>query len=151
MERFTVDQERVEELRTQLEGDYPGKSTPLPGTALKLDDQVMWLDFAPMHVLWGYDLDTFFCGYCPDIFGDAAAIVEGEYVTDRAPLDPQETPMPIYPQQQQQRQGKHDARTQEQRLKDLIKLQPSKEVAKKMREVFKQRGLIKDDDKGHDK
>ena len=146
MDRITIDQDRINELRSDCQNDYPDKSAPLPGTALKLDDQVMWLGFAQLQVLWGYEMSTFFCGYCPDMFGDAVAIVEGEYITDRAPADPQETPMPIYPQQQQQRQKPHDGRSMKERLRDLIKLQTDQGVAKKMREVFKERGLLDDRD-----
>lgn len=152
MQRLSLNQTTVEALRADAQTGYPGRSEPLPGTALKLDDDVWWLDLVGARVLWGYDTDEYFTAYCPDWFGDALVLLQGVYITDRAPADPEETPMPVYPQQQQQRQGKHDARSKEQQLKDLIKLQPDSAVAKKMREVFKQKGLIKDDDpKGHGK
>lgn len=97
MERFQEDSVRITSLRDEVSGFYPGKSDPLPGTALKLDDQVMWFDFAPTHVVWGYDTPDFFIGYCPEIFGDTYLTMPGEYITDRAPVDPSEPPMPIFP------------------------------------------------------
>lgn len=143
MDRLSLDQERVEELRTECGTNYPGKDTPLPGTALKLDDDVIWLGLFPMRVVWGYDLETMFSGFSPEWFGDSIAVVEGQYITDRAPADPAETPMPIYPQQQQQRQAvgadgqpsKHDKKAALQHL--LKQLEPT--AAKRVRELVKEK------------
>ncbi len=137
MDRLSLDQERVEELRTECGTNYPGKDTPLPGTALKLDDDVIWLGLFPMRVVWGYDLDTMFSGFSPEWFGDSIAVVEGQYITDRAPADPNETPMPIYPQQAQQPQGKlkHDKKAA---LKHVLK-QLTPEYAKKVRALVKKK------------
>ncbi len=116
MDRLNLDETRVTELRADMESNYPGYGTPCPGSVLKIDDDVLWLEgIFPMRVLWGHDHPDFFNGYCPEYFGDLTVNVEGHLVTDRAPADPNETPMPIYPetqqrrgqQQQQPQHGKH--------------------------------------------
>jgi hypothetical protein len=139
MDRLNIDQSIVDALRTQVSqvGPYIGKSTPLPGTALKLDDDVMWLDVLPMRVLWGYEMDEYFHAYCPDMDLDGYSYFDGIYVTDRAPVDSQETPMPIYPQQAQQPQGKmkHDPKRALQSL--LKRLAP--DAAKRVRQLVKAR------------
>ena len=114
MERMQgLSDQHVQELRTEQQGYYPDKSEPLPGTPLKLDDDVMWADCIPMRVIWGYDDPTFYQGYTPELT-EGTVTIEGIYITDRAPVDPSETPMPLYPpevttakvQQQQQPQAK---------------------------------------------
>lgn len=138
MDRLTLNQADTEEQRDVLRNspEYGAYSTPLPGTALKQDDDVMWVGALPMRVLWGTDSPDIFAGYSPETFGpDTYVFVEGIYITDRAPADPQETPMPIYPQQAQQPQGKtkHDPKRALQRL--LKQLKP--EYAKKVRALVK--------------
>lgn len=134
MDRLTFDEERVEELRDELRDNYADYEKPLPGTPLKNGDDVMWLDFFPMRVLWGHDHPDYFNGYCPEYFGDAACNVEGHYITDRAPADPEETPMPIYPQQQRQEQHhKHDKKKA---LQHVLK-QLSPDAAKKVRALVR--------------
>ncbi len=124
MERLNIDQARLEELRLTQSTPLPSYSEPLPGTALKLDDDVMWLGFAPMRVAWGIDDPGSFQGYSPDIFGDMLVAVEGQYITDRAPKDPSETPMPIYPQQAQQKQPQKQEYDPKRALRDLLKRLP---------------------------
>lgn len=136
MDRLNYDQTRVEQVRTDVQNvsTYAGKSTPLPGTALKLDDDVMWLDFLPLRVVWGYETSDFFFGYNPEVDIDAATYYDGIYITDRAPADSQETPMPIYPQQAQQPQGNRKKHDPKRALQDLLK-RLSPEAAKHVREL----------------
>lgn len=99
MERQDIDQERVEFWRAdyQTQPAYADYSEPLPGSRLKLDDDVMWLSGFPTRVIWGTDDPAIFLGYCPDIFGDYAVPMQAEYIEDRAPVDPEDLPaMPIY-------------------------------------------------------
>lgn len=122
MDRLNIDQAVVETQRNVVKSFavYADKSTPLPGTALKLDDDVEWLGFLPMRVLWGYETPDYFFAYCPDMDLDGYSYFDGIYITDRAPLDPEETPMPIYPQQTQQKQP-HGAKYDPKRaLHDLL-------------------------------
>lgn len=139
MERLNINQARLEELRLTQSVPLPDYAEPLPGTALKLDDDVMWLEFAPMRVVWGIDDPGRFQGYSPDIFGDLLVSVEGQYINDRAPADPEETPMPIYPQQAQQRQPagqkKHDPKRA---LQDLLK-QLTPEYQQKVRALVREK------------
>ncbi len=126
MDRLILDQNVVEQQRTAVQSYpvYADKSTPLPGTALKLDDDIEWLGIFKARVLWGYETPDYFHAYCPDIDLDGYTYFDGIYVTDRAPVDPEETPMPIYPQQQQQvqRGPKHDPKRALQQL--LKRLEP---------------------------
>lgn len=136
MDRLILDTGDVDRIRTEVQTDYPSYGDPCPGSALKVDDDVMWLDMFPMRVLWGHDDAAYFNGFSPEWFGETNVVVAGEYVTDRAPADPEETPMPIWPQQAQQPQGnkpKHDKKTA---LKHLLgQLDP--EHAKKVRALVK--------------
>ncbi len=140
MERLNYIQADVEEQRDVLRNspEYGAYSTPLPGTALKQNDDVLWVDVIPMRVLWGTDSPDIFAGYSPDMFGpDTYVFVEGQYVTDRAPADPQETPMPIYPQQAQQPQHKkhkHDPKAALKRVLDQL----DHEHQKKLRALVRQ-------------
>ncbi len=145
MDRLDVDQSHVEDLRTEVSSvsTYVGKSTPLPGSVLKLDDDVTWLDLFPMRVLWGYETPDYFFAYCPDM-DESYLYFDASYITDRAPLDPNETPMPIYPEQQAMRglkqapestkkAKKHDKKAALQHL--LKQLNPAQ--AKKVRALVK--------------
>lgn len=142
MDRQNIDQDRVDFWRADYEAQtaYAPYADPLPGSHLKLDDDVFWLADFPVRVVWGTDNPSFFLGYCPDIFGDYAVPLQAEYITDRAPADPQETPMPIYPvqQQQQQRQptaaDKHNGKKKA--LQAALKSLPP-EAAKKAREKIR--------------
>jgi hypothetical protein len=148
MDRLNVSQTRVLELRAECEGLYPGYDKPLPGTALQLDDDVMWLDMFPMRVVWGHDGADAFNGYCPDFFGEGYCNVEGVYITDRAPADPNETPMPVYPQQQQQRQTSGGLKHDRKRALQHVLKQLDPEQAKKVREYVRgQRPELLDEEK----
>lgn len=114
MERFPIDMQRVQELREYAQSNYPDGATILPGSVLKPDDQVLWLEIAPVHILWGAAPDTF-CAYAPDLFGDLLCELpvgyQAEYISDRAPADPTEQPMPVYqdePPPEQMQQGEND-------------------------------------------
>jgi hypothetical protein len=150
MDRLNLDQEQVEIRRAEVQGFYPDYPTPLPGTPLKIDDDVMWLGFVPGRVLWGHDHPDYFNMYSPEMFGETYLNVEGIYITDRAPADPNETPMPIYPetppemmaakttqqQQQQPQRGAPKGHDEKKALQHVLKqLQP--EQAKKLRELVK--------------
>jgi len=146
MQRLTLDEERVQFHYNYCAQVYPGYGDPLPGTALKQFDDIMWLDMFPMRVLWGHpDAPDFINAYGPEYFDDALMNIEGQYITDRAPFDPNETPMPIYPQQAQQAQRgqKHDKKRA---LRHVLK-QLSPERAKKVRQLVRERypELLEDD------
>lgn len=111
MERMTVSQTKAEEMHDYCANLYPGYEQPCPGTALKLYDDVLWLDIFPIRVVHGHDHVDFFNGYSPDLTGEESTCnVDAHYITDRAPADPNETPMPIYPSPQfAQQPGVRDA------------------------------------------
>jgi hypothetical protein len=96
MERLSLDQQRVEELRAEWQGYYPDNAKPCPGSSLKLDDDVAWQGMH-LRVVWGHDDPHFFNAYGPDYFGDAVVNLDGRLITDRAPANPEEEPMPIWP------------------------------------------------------
>lgn len=101
VDRQNIDQDRVDYWRADYETlpGYEAYGEPLPGSVLKHDDDVFWLDNFPVRVIWGTDDPNVFLGYCPDIFGDMAVPLQAEYIQDRAPVDPQDLPaMPIYPE-----------------------------------------------------
>lgn len=137
MDRMNVSQTKAEEMHDYCANLYPGYEQPCPGTALKLYDDVLWLDLFPIRVVHGHDHVDYFNGYSPDLTGEESTCnVDAHYITDRAPADPQETPMPIYPQQAQQRQAdgfKYDPKKALQHL--LKQLKP--EQAKNVRELVK--------------
>lgn len=141
MDRLTFDTTRVEELRDEFRnGPLVDYEKPCPASALQVDDDVMWLGFIPMRILWGHDHPDYFNGYAPEVMGDTGCNVDGHYVEDRAPADPNETPMPVWPQQAQQRQAhgdkkphKHDKKAA---LKHLLS-QLDPEHQKKVRALVK--------------
>lgn len=140
MDRLNIDATLCDSLRTQIQTfpEYQGKSTPLPGSLLKLDDDVMWLGCFAARVLWGYETPDYFFVICPDIDPDGYTYFDGQYVTDRAPADPNETPMPIWPQYAQQpgvrdRFARHDPKRA---LHDLIK-RLTHEQAERVRAIVK--------------
>lgn len=117
MERFDVDPERLVELRAQAAANYPANAGVelLPGSVLKIDDQIFWLGFAALHVVAPAVPEAgIIVTYGPESFGDIAVEipvgVDAEYISDRAPADPTEQPMPIYPDgpPEQQQQGESD-------------------------------------------
>lgn len=90
-------------LYEHVEGEYdPGagegtlKVTWLP-TALKRDDDLILFDVCPVRVIGPARGRTEFMAYCPAWFGDQPVPFQLAYITDRAPADPNETPMPIVP------------------------------------------------------
>ncbi len=122
MERMTVNQESVDGFRSALQAEYPTCSEPLPGSRLKVDDDVIFLGMFPMKVLWGHEDSAWFHAYSPDYFGEQSIVVEGRYIDDRAPADPNDLPaMPIWEespaaqqqQQLQQQQQQHQRPGQE--------------------------------------
>ncbi len=139
MDRLNLDQQKAVAMHDQCASLYPGYEKPLPGTPLKIYDDIVWLDLFPMRVVHGHDHPDYFNAYAPDFVGeDSYANCEGHYITDRAPLDSNETPMPIYPQQQQQRQEprrKHDAK---EALRHFLNQLPP-EGKKKARQLVRQK------------
>lgn len=138
MDRITnINQENFDRVRGECQRDYPGISTPLAGTALKLDDDIMWLGVLPARVLWGHDDPAAFNGFNEDVFGPTNCVLEGQYITDRAPADPEETPMPVYPQQAQQPQHKkhkHDPKAALKRVLDQLDHEHQKKLRALVRE-----------------
>ena len=104
MERLdTIDEERVTYHREDLRTLFPDYETPIPGSFLKHGDDVSWFGMG-VRVLWGTDDPLLFFGYNQDIFGDYAMPLQVEYVEDRAPADPEEEPMPIWPPDEEEPQ-----------------------------------------------
>ena len=98
MERLEIDQAMVDQLREELRRALPEFEEPLPGSVVKQDDDILWLGFAPGRVVWGSDAPDYVYFFSPDIFSpNSCACVPAEYITDRAPVDPSEAPLPIYP------------------------------------------------------
>lgn len=100
MERFEVDMTVILGIREELRAARPGSEEPLPGSYVKLDDQLFWLGCVPAHVLWRGDSDEEFIAYTPDLGMDRVGLpagTRGEWIYDRAPVDPSEPPLPIYP------------------------------------------------------
>ena len=100
MERFEVDMTLILGIRDELRAARPGSEEPLPGSNVKLDDQLFWLGCVPAHVLWRGDSDEEFIAYTPDLGMDRMGLpagTRGEWIYDRAPVDPAEPPLPIYP------------------------------------------------------
>jgi hypothetical protein len=94
----TIDQERVVYWRTffQHEPGYTEYGDPVPESVLKLDDDVMWAGLV-LRVVWGTDDPNSFLAYNQDVFGDTVPSFDARQIEDRAPLDPEEEPMPIFP------------------------------------------------------
>ncbi len=107
-----LSQTKIDTLRSDVTENYPNNEKPCPGTPLQKDDDIMYLDMFAMRVLWGTDNPDYALFYAPDVFGeDAYGYLDAHYITDRAPLDPNETPMPIYPETQYAQQpGVNEAR-----------------------------------------
>lgn len=74
--------------------DSSGKWLP---TALKRGDHVNCAGL-PLVVVGPARGRTYFSGYYAPWFGDAIIPIEAAYTYERAPEDPQETPMPIIPE-----------------------------------------------------
>lgn len=99
MDRLDLDQQKVEEMRDLLREPEAGHDQPCPGSVLKQNDDIEWLGFIRGRVLWGHPDPLYFYVYTPEVFGiDGYAALDVTYVDDRAPADPQETPMPLYPE-----------------------------------------------------
>lgn len=108
MNRQTLDAARTEELRTLARELFPAvDGPPLPGTVVKLDDDLQMFGVAgdpnsglPARVLTNHSTPGMFVGYTDPAIMTVDGFIEWpyapEYITDRAPLDPQEPPMPVY-------------------------------------------------------
>lgn len=109
MDRMNLDETDVESARATARDTLPDYEEPLPGSNLKVYDDIRWYDVVDGRVLWGTDNPTFFYVCNPDVFGPQPVQLGADGITDRAPADPNETPMPIYPVQQfAQQPGVHD-------------------------------------------
>ena len=117
MERIPdIDQERVEYWRkisvdaalAGLDNDLPEeqrRSRPevLPGSFVKRDDDILLFDCIPLHVVGpGRGLDGVLA-YYPPWFGDDCVqfAIGPNDITDRAPADGEEDPMPAWPEEGQ--------------------------------------------------
>jgi hypothetical protein len=108
MQRQSLDEERANELRTMAREMFPFvDGPPLPGTIVKLDDDLQMFGVAgdpnsglPARVLTNHSTPGMFVGYTDPQIITVDGIIEWpyapEYIIDRAPLDPQEPPMPVY-------------------------------------------------------
>lgn len=94
MERLTFDNELVQVQRDKCRAAYPPED--IAGTLLKPGDDIMFAGFLPLRVLWGHPSPGHASGYNAERFGESIITFACAQVTDRAPLDPFETPMPIY-------------------------------------------------------
>lgn len=107
-----VDQERIEYWRQyNLEASVTQDQTIPPedrrdraevqvGSNIKRDDDVLILDCIPLRVVGPGEGRKIVLGYYPPWFGDEAIGFElnpGD-LTDRAPADPEEPPLPIWPE-----------------------------------------------------
>jgi hypothetical protein len=77
----------------------PSTSEWLP-TALKRDDDVIWAGVIPSRVVGPAEGREWLQVYHPDL-GDMVYPIHWSYVSDRAPLDTQEAPLPIGPSEPQ--------------------------------------------------
>jgi len=76
--------------------DRQGRWKP---TALKVGDDVICAGI-PLRVVAPARGRGYFSGYYSPWFGETLVPIEARYVTERAPLDPNETPMPIIPDEE---------------------------------------------------
>jgi hypothetical protein len=65
--------------------------------ALKRDDDVV-CNGLPMRVVGPARDRSYFNGYYNEWFGDMLFPIAAQYIEERAPADPNETPMPLFPQ-----------------------------------------------------
>jgi hypothetical protein len=116
MERMQgLDEARIAEIaQQQLDGALAGEDNDLDpgarrdreevvaGSNLKRGDDIMIIDVFPLRVIGPARGATSITGFYPDWFGNEPMYLALEppvYVTDRAPLDPNETPMPVFPEE----------------------------------------------------
>lgn len=114
MERQNLDEQRCQELTAYAQEMIPPSGgPPLPETIVKVGDDLLVYGSLPVRVLSNGSGPGFFVGYTePSIFGIDGYLewpYAEEFINDRAPLDPQETPMPVWihedPEPGQQQQG----------------------------------------------
>lgn len=165
MERIaSINQTAFDAYREDLQGFYPEYPDPLPGSRLKLDDDVLWLGVFAMRVLWGHDHPAWFNGFCPEL-GDICLNVEGVHIQDRAPADPQDLPaMPIYPEEPQQlmraaaataeapddgaKPRKHELRDEQRALRSVLAQIPIKQRKAALQLVAQRRPELVQHEKG---
>ena len=82
--------------------DRRNRNDVLAGSNLKRDDDVLILDQIPLRVVGPGRGRKVIIGYYPPLFGDEAQSFEIEPgdLTDRAPADPLEPPLPIWPEEE---------------------------------------------------
>jgi hypothetical protein len=110
-----IDQARVEYWRDYNKTAAEIEDTDLPlqdrrdrpdclhGSNVKRDDDVLILDQIPLRVVGPGRGRKVIIGYYPPWFGDEAQSFEIEPgdLTDRAPADPLEPPLPIWPEEEE--------------------------------------------------
>lgn len=105
-----IDQERIDYWRQLNLDEAQTQDNDLPpedrrtradvyvGTVLKRDDDIMISDVIPSRIIGPARGRTSVICYYPEWFGDqpqAFDIETATWITDRAPFDAQETPMPV--------------------------------------------------------
>ena len=140
MDRMNLDEADVQFARDVARDTLPDYETPCPGSNLKVYDDINWYDVVFGRVLWGTDNPTFFYVCNPDVFGPQPVQLGADGITDRAPADPNETPMPIYPPQQFAQQpgvAKHHKPSDPKEAVRKVLKQLDHEHAKKLRALIK--------------
>jgi hypothetical protein len=100
MQRLNISQASAEQFHDIIASMEVGYEQPCPGSNLKTYDDVQWLGFIDARILWGHpDPDSFYV-YAPDFIGEGYGVLDVRYITDRAPVDENEPPFPIYPEEQ---------------------------------------------------
>lgn len=163
MERLDhLDEENTQRWREHCQRLYPTKEEPCPGSNLKTYDDVLWLGWAPMRVIWGHQEDRQCNCYCPDVFGETSVTIDSDWIFDRAPVTEGEEPLPIWPeepaartaqQQQQQPQAKAEATKRELTTAEekrqvraaLASIAPELRQAAKKKIAAMRKGVVDDD------
>lgn len=97
MERLELDEAALAECTAFAQQYYPGRDSPCAGSTMQIGDDLVWAGCIVGRVVWGYDLPDWFVLHSPDWFGTSPLALDVGAVTDRAPLDPETPPFPIYP------------------------------------------------------
>lgn len=167
MERIPdIDQERIDywrqinhDLAPSEDTDLPAdqqrdRAEVIPGSNLKRDDDILIWDSIPLRIIGPGRGTDVVLAYYPPWFGDYAMTFElnpHESVTQRAPFDTEEEPMPIFIEPlarsaqaaqpaEATKEGKHG---KEKRLKEFLKAQPP-ETQKQLKKALHKHGLLSD-------
>lgn len=104
MDRLVLDEPGLAACAAEAQGYYVDKSEPAPGSNLRLGDDLIWAGCIVGRIVWGYDTNDMYSVYSPEFFGTYPMVVDVYAITDRAPVEPDMPPFPIYPEPEQQHQ-----------------------------------------------